>query len=142
MKEIFSRHGLPQEIVSYRGTQFVSQFFSCLTKSLGIKQCPSSASHPQSDGQTERVNQILEHYLHCYTTEEQDNWHNWLSLAMFTYNRRTQNSTKFSPFYVNYGYNPSLFQPSFPISNPDTAEVLSALKRTQSTSMDNLHKAV
>ena len=60
---------------------------------------------------------------------------------MFTYNRRTQNSTKFSPFYANYGYNPSLFQPSFPISNPDTAEVMSALKRTQSTLMDNLHKA-
>ena len=63
MREIFAIHGLPQEIVSDRGTQFVSQFFSCLTKSLGIKQCLSSAFHPQSDGQTERVNQILEHYL-------------------------------------------------------------------------------
>ena len=61
LKEVFSRHGLPQEIVSDRGPQFVSQFFSSLTKSLGIKQCLSSAFHPQSDGQTERLNQILEH---------------------------------------------------------------------------------
>ena len=89
LKEVFSRHGLPQEIVSDRGPQFVSQFFSSLTKSLGIKQCLSSAFYPQSDGQTERLNQILEHYLRCYTTEEQDDWQNWLPLAMFTYNRKT-----------------------------------------------------
>ena len=142
LREIFVRHGLPQEIVSDRGTQFVSQFFSCLTKSLGIKQCLSSAFHPQSDGQTERVNQILEHYLRCYTTDKQDDWYDWLPLAMFTYNRRTQSSTKFSPFFANYGYNPSLFQPSLPVNNLDTSELLSTLRRTQSTLMDNLNKAV
>ena len=86
IKEIFSHHGLPQEVISDWGTQFVSAFFLSLAQALGIKQCLLLAFHPQSDGQTERVNQTVEHYLCCYTANHQLDWVKWLPLAMFTYN--------------------------------------------------------
>ena len=66
IQKIFARRGLPEEIVSNRGPQFISQFWSHFLKGLSIKPCRSSGYHPQSDGQTERTNQILEQYLRCY----------------------------------------------------------------------------
>ena len=131
LKEVFSRHGLPKEIISDRETQFVSLFFSLLTKALDIKQCLSSAFHPQSDGQTERINQTLEHYLRCYTSDSQDNWADLLPLAMFTYNRRHHSSTKMSPFFANFGYNPSIVNPKMPSPHKDATNLLSKLKVTQ-----------
>src|SRR4030095_14699902 len=66
----------------------------------------STAFHPQSDGQTERVNQVLEQYLRIYCNYQQDDWTTLLPLAEFTYNNAQHNSTKSSPFYANYGYHP------------------------------------
>ena len=63
VRDIFAKHGLPQEIVSDRGTQFTSKFFREVSKLLGVKQCLSSSRHPQSDGQMERANRTLEDML-------------------------------------------------------------------------------
>ncbi len=76
IKNIFKLHGIPDEIISDRGPQFRSKFWQALASSLGIKLCMSSAYHPQADGQTERVNQVLEQYLRCYDSYQQDNWRN------------------------------------------------------------------
>ena len=117
-------------------------FFLLLTKALDIKQCLLSAFHPQSNGQTKRINQILEHYLRCYTSDSQDNWADLLPLAMFTYNRRHHSSTKMSPFFANFGYNPSVVNPKTPTPHKDATNLLSKLKATQQVLFDNLNKSV
>ena len=58
--EVFKLHGLPRQIISDRGTQFASKLFQEFCQKLGIKSTMSTAYHPQTDGQTERVNQVLE----------------------------------------------------------------------------------
>jgi transposase InsO family protein len=68
LKEVWKHHGTPQVVVSDRGPQFVAGFMRELYKLLGIKLSMSTAYHPQTDGQTERVNQVLEGYLHTFTS--------------------------------------------------------------------------
>ena len=65
----------------------------------------STAFYPQTDGQMERQNQTLEHYLCCYINYKQDNWVEWLPQAEFAYNNAMQASTGRSPFYAMYTYN-------------------------------------
>jgi hypothetical protein len=67
----------------------------------------STAYHPQTDGQTERLNQTLEQYLRFYVNYEQDNWVQLLSTAQMAYNATATSTTGVSPFYANYGFNPS-----------------------------------
>jgi transposase InsO family protein len=78
---ILSLHGIPKTIVSDRGPQFVSKFWSELHKSLGTKLLHSSAYHPQISGQTERVNQILEDMLWACVLEFLQKWDDYLPLA-------------------------------------------------------------
>ncbi|MBW0512850.1 hypothetical protein O181_052565 [Austropuccinia psidii MF-1] len=74
IKNIFSKHGLPSSIVSDRGSIFVSSFWTNLLQQLKISRDLSTAYHPETDGQTERVNQILEQYLQMYVSYHQDDW--------------------------------------------------------------------
>ncbi|MBW0529731.1 hypothetical protein O181_069446 [Austropuccinia psidii MF-1] len=67
----------------------------------------STAFHPETDGQTERVNQTLEQYLWMYVIYHQDDWHTWLPLAEFSYNNAEHVSTKQSAFFTIYGRNPT-----------------------------------
>lgn len=73
---------------------------------LGITGNPSTAYHPQTDGQTERINQEIEHYLQVFANYHQTDWADWLALAEFSYNDRAQSSTGYSPFFINYGQDP------------------------------------
>jgi hypothetical protein len=75
---------------------------------LDIKSALSTAYHPEMDGQTERVNQILEQYLRCYVNYLQDNWSELLLLAEFAYNNTPQDSIGMTPFFANKGYHPIL----------------------------------
>jgi hypothetical protein len=68
----------------------------------------STAYHPQTDGQTERVNQSLENYLRIFCHHRQDDWEKYLPSAEFSYNNAAHESTKLSPFYVEYGMNPRM----------------------------------
>jgi len=68
----------------------------------------STAFHPQTDGQTEILNRILENYLRAYTSLEQMNWAKLLRSAEFTYNNSRSSTTKITPFMALYGYNPEL----------------------------------
>ncbi|MBW0503341.1 hypothetical protein O181_043056 [Austropuccinia psidii MF-1] len=83
IKNFFSKHGLPSSIVSDRGYLFVSSFWTNLCQQLKISRDLSTAYHPETDGQTERVNQILEEYLWMYFSHHQDDWNTWLPLAEF-----------------------------------------------------------
>ena len=73
---------------------------------LHVKPRFSTSFHPQTDGQTERMNQIVEQYLRIYCNYQQNNWSDLLSLAEFSYNNAFQASLKCSPFYANYGLHP------------------------------------
>jgi hypothetical protein len=100
---ILSLHGVPNTIVSDRGPQFVSKFWEELHKSLGTKLLHSSAYHPQTSGQTESVNQILEDMLRACVLEFPQKWDDCLPLAEFSYNNSYQESIKMAPFEALYG---------------------------------------
>jgi hypothetical protein len=104
---VFRHHGLPKKVISDRGTQFVSKFMKALYKLIGITGNPSTAYHPQTDGQTERINQEVEQYLRLFVNHRQDDWADWLACAEFAYNNHQQSATTFSPFFLNYGHHPS-----------------------------------
>ncbi|MBW0526894.1 hypothetical protein O181_066609 [Austropuccinia psidii MF-1] len=106
IKNILSKHGLPSSIVSDRGSLFVSSFWNNLCQKLKISRDLSTAYHPETDGQTERVNQILKQYPHMYVSYHQDDWNTWLSLAEFAYNNSHHSSKKQSTFFTVYGRDP------------------------------------
>jgi hypothetical protein len=83
---IWREHGLPNKVISDRGSQFVSKFMKELYETLGIKGNPSTAFHPQTDGQTERVNQEVKEMLTMFVNHRQDNWSDWLAVAQFCHN--------------------------------------------------------
>jgi reverse transcriptase-like protein/integrase-like protein/chromodomain-containing protein len=136
-------HGLPSEVISDRGTQFVSIFWKRLLDLLGIKQCLSSAYHPQSDGQSERSIQVLEQYLRCFTTYHQDNWMELLPLAEFTFNNTVNASTIMTPFFANSGQHPrfEIITPQNPMV-PTVEERLRIVREAQERLTMNIMKAV
>lgn len=103
---IFRLHGLADTATSDRGSIFTSEYTRALASLLQITPKLSTAYHPQTDGQTERINQILEQYLRAYTSYQQDDWVNHLSLAEFAYNNSPSATTKVTPFFANYGFHP------------------------------------
>ncbi|SJL04345.1 uncharacterized protein ARMOST_07711 [Armillaria ostoyae] len=109
---VYARHGMPQVVISDRGQQFVSKFMTELYRMLDIKQNTSTAFHPQTDGQTERVNQEIEKYLRIFVNFWQDDWADWLPLAEFAHNNRVHSATGKSPFMVLYGCNPRIMPDS------------------------------
>ena len=96
-------HGLPESVVSDRGPQFVAELTKELNRMLGIKTKLSTAFHPQTDGQTERMNQELEQYLRIFVEHRQKDWPEWLASAEFAINNKIHTATKMSPFMANYG---------------------------------------
>jgi len=110
ISSIVKLHGLPDSIVSDCGSIFTSLFWSTLSTILHLDPRKSTAFHPQTDGQTEWTNQTLEQYLRIHCNYLQDNWSNFLPLAEFAYNNSSQESTKMSPFYANYGFNPRFLE--------------------------------
>jgi hypothetical protein len=103
VNNILKLHGIPKRIVSDRGAQFTSKFWKSLHKALGTKLDFSSAYHPQTDGQTERVNQVLEDMLRACVLTYGKNWEDSLVFAEFSYNNGYQTSLKKAPFEVLYG---------------------------------------
>ncbi|MBW0547386.1 hypothetical protein O181_087101 [Austropuccinia psidii MF-1] len=107
ISHVFSKHGLPISIVSDRGSLFVSSFWTQFCQQLIISRDISTAFQPETDRQTERLNQILERSLWMYVSYHQDDWHTLLPLHEFAYNNADHSSTKQSPFFTIYGRNPS-----------------------------------
>jgi hypothetical protein len=103
VKEIVRLHGIPSSIVSDRDPRFTSNFWKSLQKALGTKLHFSTAYHPQTDGQTERINQILEDMLRACILELKGNWDAYLPLAEFAYNNSYQSSICMAPFEALYG---------------------------------------
>jgi hypothetical protein len=117
-KEIWRLHGLPSEIQSDRDSQFISRFWNVLMSHLGVKLKLSTAFRPQTDGQTEIVNQILEQYLWHFCSYQQDDWAELLPFAEYALNTATSEVTKMSPFFANYDFQPET-QWARPVTGPD-----------------------
>jgi transposase InsO family protein len=96
--------GVPEQIVSDRGTQFTSKFWERLHETLDTQLHFSSAYHPQTDGRTERVNQIIEDMLRACALQYRRSSDKSLSYAEFSYNKSYQESLKMAPFEMLYGH--------------------------------------
>jgi transposase InsO family protein len=105
MSQIVCLHGVPKKIVSDRGTQFTYHFLQQLHEALGTHLKFSSAYHPQTDGQAERTNQILEDMLRACALQDKIGRDKRLLYAEFSYNNSYQTSLKMSPFEALYGRN-------------------------------------
>jgi transposase InsO family protein len=101
-ENIWKYHGFPEDVVSDRDGTFTGQIFTDLYNYLGIKRSMSTAYHPQTDGKTERINQVIKSYLRSYCNYEQNDWASMLTMAECAYNNSKHTATKISPFYANY----------------------------------------
>ena len=121
LRHVWKHHGLPCKVISDRGAQFIAEFMRELYRLLGIEIGASMAYHPQTDGQTERVNQELEQYIRLFVNERQDNWNSLLPLAEFAYNNHVHSSTQQTPFFLDTGRHPRMgFEPHQPRSRMET----------------------
>ncbi|KAH7559971.1 reverse transcriptase [Bipolaris maydis] len=105
-KALVSEHGIPEEFITDRDKLFTSKYWNTFLAKLGVKKKLSTSFHPETDGQTERTNQTLEQYLRMYANKLQDNWVELLPTAQLAYNSTRSTTTKHSPHYANYGYEP------------------------------------
>lgn len=103
---IFAQFGLPRKMIHDRGPQYHARFMKELYRLLDITSNYTSAYHPQTNRQSERINQGLEHYLRVFCSYHQDDWHEWLPLAEFVFNDHEHASTKMTPFYADTGRHP------------------------------------
>ena len=137
-------HGLPDSIITDRGSLFISKFWSSLCYFLDIKRRLSTTFHPQTDGQTERQNSTIEAYLQAFVNFEQNDWARLLPIAEFAYNNAKNASTGYTPFELNCRYHPrvSYKEDLDPRSKSKTAEELSSeLRELMTVCQQNLHHA-
>jgi hypothetical protein len=113
LRNVWKLHGLPSKVVSDRGPQFVAEFMRELYRLLGISLAASTAYHPETDGQTERLNQELEQYIRLFVNQRQDNWDELLPLGEFAYNNHIHSATQHTPFLLDTGRHPRMgFEPT------------------------------
>jgi hypothetical protein len=103
MRDIARLHDIPKTIVSDRDPKFTSKFWKRLFNGFGTNLNFSRAYHPELDGQTERVNQVIEDMLRMYVMDKQSKWEYYPHLVDFSYNNGYQSSLKMSPFEALYG---------------------------------------
>ena len=99
-------HGLPLKIISDRDSKFASDFWQTLMDCWGTEAAMSTAFHPQTDGQTERLNRTLEQMLRIYISPDMHDWDEWLMPCEFAYNNAIHKATGYSPFQLAYGRHP------------------------------------
>ena len=104
--EVFRLHGMSRQVVSDRDTRFTSHFWRETMALLGVNQALSTAFHPQTDGQTERTNRILEDMLRYYVNPMLNDWDEYLDAVEFAVNNAWQESIKTTPLLLNYGQRP------------------------------------
>jgi hypothetical protein len=140
-------HGIPRSIVSDRDPRFVSKFWQEFWKILGSKLRMSSAHHPQTDGQTEAANRVVEQVLRCTIHESQEvtHWERYLPMVEFVINSSASPSTGYTPFYLNYGFEP--VTPLTMIRDVDNTNIegvnvfVSRMKKVFKMAMQMVHKA-
>lgn len=105
---VFRFSGLPDSLVSDQGRTFIDNVWKATCDHLGIRHQLSTAYHPQTDGQSERMNKTVEVYLRHYVNYRQDDWARLLPLAEFAANNHVNASTGLTPFFASFGCHPRL----------------------------------
>ena len=131
IREVFKQFGLPDKIISDRGPQFAAAAFQEVMKALKIKHSMSTTFHPQTDGQTECLNQELEVYLHIFCANEPHTWNSLLPIEEFTHNQHTHKALKQMPFYPMYGINPVALPLAVETAAPAATKCLSSLNKAR-----------
>ena len=91
---VFRAHGVPERLTTDRGSEFTNKMIAAMCEILGTKHCKSTAYHPQTDGQTERMNRVLEDMLRHYMNPRQDNWDELLAPLEFAVNNARMKALK------------------------------------------------
>ena len=139
---IYKLHGLPDSIVSDRDRVFTSSFWQELFKLAKVSLRMSTSYHPQTDGQTERVNQCLETFLRCFVNSCPSKWLDWLSSAEYWYNTSAHSAIGCSPFEALYGYAPRSFGlPSVQCSGADISQWIQEKQLMNRLLQQHLHRA-
>jgi hypothetical protein len=137
LSHIYRLHGFPAAIVSDRDPIFTSAFWRQLFQLAGTELRLSSSYHPQSDGQTERLNQCLETFLRCFVSACPKKWSSWLPAAEYWYNTSLHSALGCSPFEVLYGRKPRSLGLSFDAAAP---VALSAWLQERSVMQNLIHQ--
>jgi hypothetical protein len=132
---VVKHHGLPEAIISDRGTQFTAQLFQEVWSALGTDLRMSTSYHPQSDGQTERVNRELEQQLRAHADRSGTNWKEWLSVIEMHYNSDVHESTGKTPYEMNGvdwrdAWAMALRKPNSMIQREGALDILQGIKTT------------
>ena len=134
VEHVWNSHGMPLQITTDRGTEFTNAFSKSLCDIIGTKHTKSTSYHPQTDGQTERMNRVLEDMLRHYITPKMDNWDDMLPVLEFAINNSYQDSIKDTPFYANYGKHPRLpddiKREGKPSRNPQAYDFIDNIEKT------------
>jgi hypothetical protein len=132
VKDIFRLHGLPTAIISDRDTRFTSGLWQEVTNLLNINHKFSTAYHPQTDGQTERQNDVIESALRHYVTDSCDNWDKFLAPVEFAINNSYSKAIGTTPFYLNTAQHPRMpgdIRPNPAARVPHANEIVAETKR-------------
>ncbi|KAG8871981.1 hypothetical protein FRB97_008124 [Tulasnella sp. 331] len=121
LENVWKHHGTPLRTISDRGTTFNSEFMKRLYELIGVKPNFSTAYHPQTDGQSERINSLMEQYLRLY-----NDWDEWLAIAEFQYNNSVSSSTGVTPFFADQGRHPAIAPQTFNETKVPAAEEMAA----------------
>lgn len=100
---VLRHHGIPESIISDRGTQFKSEFWKEFWTQLNVPTSMSTSYHPETDGQTERVNAGINQYIRTFCAYLQDDWVDLLATCEFAYNNSIHSAIGVTPFYANTG---------------------------------------
>jgi transposase InsO family protein len=106
LQNVWKLHRIPRSMLSDCGPQFIAEFMRELYRLLGITISSSTAYHPQSNRQTECVNQELEQYIRIFVSKRQNDWDTLLPLGEFAYNNHIHASTQHTPFFLDMGRHP------------------------------------
>jgi hypothetical protein len=108
LRSVVAVHGWPTSIVSDRDPRFTSAFWRSLCAAWGTQQRMGTSFHPQTDGQTERMNRVLEETIRHFVDARQSNWPTCLAMAQFAINNAVSRSTGHSPFFLVHGRHPRI----------------------------------
>jgi hypothetical protein len=136
LDSVVKLHGVPLSIVSDRDKIFISRLWKELFSALGTKLQFTTAYHPQTDGQSERVNQCIEMFLRCFVHDNPHHWRRWLPLAEFWYNSSHHSALGMSPFKALYGCEPNMG--AFPPFTEDNMSEADLILRDRQVQLDNI----
>jgi len=134
--------GLPKRVITDRDPRFTSHFTKAICKATGIQQNISTAFHPRTDGQSERMNQWVETYLRDFVNGRQNNWSTLLPIAEFAHNSWKHEHTQHTPHELIIGINPSVKLTAPDDSIPAASDRLDELSKARSDAQKSLEKRI